>query len=260
MVAKLHTHKQYIWPLGVTLAWMFSWLAAVMLAPTMHPFITGSATGATLSLISQTKWRKAIIAIGFPMSYAILNIEQGSLSWLWLTPVIALLAIYPPRLWADAPMFPTSKASITGLARRLKLPCEAKILDAGCGFGHAIEALASEYPKADMYGSERSSLVALIAKLKHKKAHITCENMWQQDWSKFDLVYVFHRPDTMPQAMHKALEQLKCGAWLASLEFKDDAFIPDMVWHNKGEKPLYLYQSPIKNTQKIEKQQNNTVT
>lgn len=243
-------YKKYLWPAGVASTWLISWVSAIALAPLLHPLITGSAAGAMLSTTSQKKWRKAMIAMGFPFSYAILDLQGDVMAWIWLAPVIALLAIYPPRLWTDAPMFPTPKRSIAGLSKRLKLEDGAKILDAGCGMGHAIAALHEEFPKARLFGSEQSWLTSRMAKHSHKYAAIEQCDMWQQDWGQFDMIYVFHRPDTMSRAMQKACEQLHSGAWMASLEFKDDDYIPDLVWHNKGEKPIYLYRMPIKNREK----------
>ena len=50
--------------------------------------------------------------------------------------------------------------------------------------------------------------------------------MWSADWSGFDLVYVFQRPESMERVLAKASRELRPGAWLASLEFEADSRRP----------------------------------
>jgi hypothetical protein len=74
--------------------------------------------------------------------------------------------------------------------------------------------------------------------------------MWQQSWGTFKMVYIFHRPDTMPQAMEKAQKELKKGSWLLSLEFFDPSYAPTTTWTCPDGRKVYAYQAPIRPARK----------
>jgi hypothetical protein len=65
--------------------------------------------------------------------------------------------------------------------------------------------------------------------------------MWVADWSGFDLVYVFQRPESMERVLAKASRELRPGAWLASLEFEADSRRPTWVFVCADGRPLWLY-------------------
>jgi hypothetical protein len=54
-------------------------------------------------------------------------------------------------------------------------------------------------------------------------------DMWAADWSAFDVVYLFQRPETMPRAWRKACAEMREGAWLVSLEFAVPGQVPEAV-------------------------------
>jgi hypothetical protein len=82
-----------------------------------------------------------------------------------------------------------------------------------------LRALRLAFPQAQMCGIEFSWPLRFAAALRCPWARIWHGDIWQADWSGYDLVYVFQRPETMPHAVAKARDQLKPGAWLVSLEF-----------------------------------------
>ena len=69
--------------------------------------------------------------------------------------------------------------------------------------------------------------------------------MWDADWSPFDLVYVFQRPESMQRAADKAGRELRPGAWLASLEFEIATCRPSRVFNCADGRPLWLYRAPF---------------
>ena len=70
--------------------------------------------------------------------------------------------------------------------------------------------------------------------------------MWQIDWSPYQLVYVFQRPESMQRAALKAAKELKPGAWLVSLEFEAIDLKSSAQIQASGGKILWLYQAPLK--------------
>lgn len=240
------------WPLPALLVWALAWGAMVGLQRGWPPLW---AAGAAVLLalggglwLGQTRWRQVLVAVGFPASLWLQQWLQGGQAWpvwLWLLPLLLLLWLYPPGSWRDAPVFPTPLNALEGLAQVLPLPPAATVLDAGCGLGHGLQALHRAYPQATLLGTERSWPLWWWCRWRCPWARVRRGDMWADDWGRCDLVYLFQRPETMPRAMAKAAQQLRSGAWLASLEFADPAWPPTAVWTCPDGRPVWLYQAPL---------------
>jgi SAM-dependent methyltransferase len=197
--------------------------------------------GAALALSAATPWRRLFVAAGFPLSLALSGAASTLPAWAWLAPLAALAILYPVGAWRDAPLFPTPKGALRGLARQLSLPTEGRFLDAGCGLGDALVELHREFPRATLFGVEWSAPLRLACALRCRFATVRRVDMWVADWSGFDLVYVFQRPESMERVLAKASRELRPGAWLASLEFEADSRRPTWVFVCADGRPLWLY-------------------
>ncbi|MFT4241852.1 MAG: class I SAM-dependent methyltransferase, partial [Acidovorax sp.] len=125
------------WPLPAVLAWAGAWLAFAALRPFAPPLaavLLGCAVGVAGSVLAATWWRRALVALGFPLS---LLLAGGAVlpGWAWLLPLAVLLLVYPLNAWRDAPLFPTPRGALRGLEAAAPLPPGAAVLDAGCGLG-----------------------------------------------------------------------------------------------------------------------------
>ena len=163
-----------------------------------------------------------------------------------LLPLLLVAIVYPMNAWRDAPLFPTPAAALSGLAQRALLKDGARILDAGCGLGHGLIALHEVYPKAELHGVEWSWPLRALTGLRCPWAKITQGDMWKTDWSQYDMVYLFQRPETMPRAVEKARAELRSGCWLVSLEFLAEELKPTAQLNNVDGKPVWLYRAPFK--------------
>jgi SAM-dependent methyltransferase len=197
--------------------------------------------GAALALSAATPWRRLFVAAGFPLSLALSGAASTLPAWAWLAPLAALAILYPVGAWRDAPLFPTPKGALRGLATQLSLPTEGRFLDAGCGLGDALVELHREFPRATLFGVEWSAPLRLACALRCRFATVRRVDMWVADWSGFDLVYVFQRPESMERVLAKASRELRPGAWLASLEFEADSRRPTWVFVCADGRPLWLY-------------------
>ncbi len=198
-----------------------------------------------LSVFAATFWRRLAIAAGFPLSLLI----SGSVAlpaWAWLLPLLLVAIVYPMNAWRDAPLFPTPSSALIGLAERAPLADGARILDSGCGLGDGLIALRAAYPKAILHGVEWSWPLRGLTALRCPWARITQGDMWKTDWSQYDMVYLFQRPETMPRAVEKARAELRSGCWLVSLEFLAEELKPTAQLNNVDGKPVWLYRAPFK--------------
>jgi trans-aconitate methyltransferase len=195
--------------------------------------------------MGDTWWRRLMIGLGFPLSLLLTHAASVP-AWAWLLPLLALLLIYPLNAWRDAPLFPTPLHALKDLSARVLLAPGAMVLDAGCGLGDGLKALRGAYPQAQICGIEWSWPLRAVCALRCPWARVRQGDIWQADWSSYDLVYLFQRPESMPRAVAKARAELKPGAWLVSLEFEALALTPHTVLRTLADKPVWVYQLPLR--------------
>jgi len=238
------------WPLPALLAWGIAWLAftglaAVGVAPWLS-LLAASALGVPLCLWGSTPWRRVFIVAGFPLSLLASGVAGSMPAWAWLAPLALLLLLYPINAWRDAPLFPTPAGGLRGLAALVPLPAQARILDAGCGIGDGLRELHREYPNARIEGIEWSWPLRAVCAFRCRFARVRRADIWSADWSAFDLVYLFQRPESMPRAAEKAARELRDDAWLASLEFAVPALEPQHTLQCADGRRVWLYQAPFR--------------
>jgi SAM-dependent methyltransferase len=236
------------WPLPAVLIWGAAWALFVGLPRwgirSELALGAASALGIAASLWGNTWWRRLMIGLGFPLS--LLLTQAATLpSWAWLLPLLALLLIYPINAWRDAPLFPTPKNALNGLAAIVPLAQGAIVLDAGCGLGAGLNALRGAYPNAQLTGIEWSWPLRALCAMRCPWARVRQGDIWAVDWAGCDMVYLFQRPESMPRAVAKARAELKAGAYLVSLEFEAQALNPFAVLRVAQNKPVWVYRVPF---------------
>jgi hypothetical protein len=247
-----------IWPLPALCTWALAWASFWLLSqaglPSLLAFLCacmgGFAAAAFVAVRGFSRWRQGLVVLGFPLSAAASGMASGWPAWFWLLPLLLLLALYPLRSWRDAPLFPTPRDALKGLAHATTMPAAARILDAGCGLGDGLLALRREFPSAQIVGLEWSFPLRLLCSLRCNwegaQVEVRRGDMWAADWSPFDVVYLFQRPESMARAMDKALAEMRPGAWLVSLEFEVTGRAPTKQLDAHPEKPVWLYRLPQK--------------
>lgn len=269
------------WPLPALVTWTLAWAiylgAASFGLPLVAALIPALVLGAAATRGCGSRWRAIMLGAGFPVSlllYATLygaaapadavltaarpllsaaplaapHVQGGLLgslpAWVWLIPLAGLGLAYPLRAWRDAPFFPTPSDALSGLAEVALLPDDARILDAGCGLGHGLQALRQVYPQARFAGVEWSWPLRWAAALRCPWARIRRGDMWSGNWRDYDLVYLFQRPESMERAVAKALQDMKPGSWLVSLEFKAPHLPLHALLQREDARPVWVYQIP----------------
>jgi hypothetical protein len=195
--------------------------------------------GAALALVVEGPWRRAICALGFPISAWAQGAAAAWPAWAWPLLLFALLLAYPLRAWRDAPFFPTPALALQGLEQWVASP--QRVLDAGCGLGHGMRALRSLWPEAAIRGVEWSPLLAWLSRHLCPWAQVSQGDMWAMSWSGQDVVYVFQRPESMQRVWAKARTELKPGACLVSLEFAVPGQKPAASLQIPGQRPVWIY-------------------
>ena len=236
------------WPAPALIAWAGAWALHALLLPRAGPLaalLAGCALGTLASLWGTRWWRRVLIALGFPLSLALTG-AAALPAWAWLIPLVLLLAVYPLNAWRDAPLFPTPAGALQGLETIAPLPPEARVLDAGCGLGDGLRALRQAYPQAQLDGLERSWPLRWLCALRCPWARVRQGDIWLADWSSYQLVYLFQRPESMTRALVKAGEMAP-GSWLVSLEFPLPGVAPQAQWPvREGGRMVWVYCLPLR--------------
>ena len=236
------------WPAPALIAWAGAWALHALLLPRAGPLaalLAGCALGTLASLWGTRWWRRVLIALGFPLSLALTG-AAALPAWAWLIPLLLLLAVYPLNAWRDAPLFPTPAGALQGLETLAPLPPEARVLDAGCGLGDGLRALRQAYPLARLDGLERSWALRWLCALRCPWARVRQGDIWLADWSSYQLVYLFQRPESMTRALVKAGEMAP-GSWLVSLEFPLPGVAPQAQWPvREGGRMVWVYCLPLR--------------
>ena len=236
------------WPAPALIAWAGAWALHALLLPRAGPLaalLAGCALGTLASLWGTRWWRRVLIALGFPLSLALTG-AAALPAWAWLIPLALLLAVYPLNAWRDAPLFPTPAGALQGLETIAPLPPEARVLDAGCGLGDGLRALRQANPLARLDGLERSWPLRWLCALRCPWARVRQGDIWLADWSSYQLVYLFQRPESMTRALVKAGEMAP-GSWLVSLEFPLPGVAPQAQWPvHEGGRMVWVYCLPLR--------------
>lgn len=232
------------WPLPAVLAWALGWAAFGALgaagAAAPLPVLAGTACALAAAAAISGGWRRAIAGGGFPLSVWALGAAASTPPWAWAIAAALLLALYPLRAWRDAPFFPTPAAALAGLDAVIRPP-PARVLDAGCGLGHGLQALARVWPQARLEGVEWSRPLCWLAARRLAQASIRRGDMWAASWAGHDLVYLFQRPETMGRAWSKAVAELAPGAWVVSLQFEVPGVRPAACLGGPGRNRVWIY-------------------
>jgi SAM-dependent methyltransferase len=233
------------WPWPAVLVWTGAWALHAVLTALGSPTWLALGLALLASVVAAqrgtTPWRRAFMALGFPLSWALLHGVGHVPAWAWLLLAAFVVVLYPPSVWRDAPWYPTPEDALRGLADVVRLPPMARVLDAGSGAGDGLRALAHAFPDARVVGIERSWPLVWLARWRCAGATVVQGDMWALDWSSFEVVYLFQRPESMPQALAKARLELRDEAWLVSLAFEVPGCVPYTTLDNVPGRAVWVY-------------------
>lgn len=245
------------WPLPAVFAWTGGWLLLLTASwlgwPAGVALLLGMVPALWLQGWVPSGWRRWMMLAGLPLLLLTTAGVSSVDPWSWLALALLLLALYPLQAWRDAPVFPTPPEALRDVGEVVTMTPGAAVLDAGSGLGDGMVALRQAFPLARVYGVESSLLLVMISRWRLWRDHrrnpertpnpdsSSCSSalgssssasrvlrgdMWAMSWTRFDLVYLFQRPESMPRAWDKACSEMAAGTWLVSLEFEVPGVAP----------------------------------
>lgn len=145
----------------------------------------------------------------------------------YLFSIFILFILLPLALaWKSmAPWVPTRKRDIERLIHILDLKSRDTFFEIGCGDGRVSRAVAKAFPQSRVVWLELAYPVWIVAKVLWffwgtKNCSVKLWNAFKQNFSDYDVIYVYGMPDKMwAKIVPKFMQEAKKGAKLYSYVF-----------------------------------------
>ena len=223
--------------LQVVLLHVVAWVAVIGLALGMAwlnfaldlfglALLQGAAAWGLSKRMGLPGWWKPINLGFFPVIWLAL---QAGLSPAWYLAGFALLALTQwGAVRTRVPLYLSGRPAQPEIARRLAEYPSGKFLDLGCGTGSMLAYLAKSQNDARLYGVETAPLLWLASRLRlGRRAEIRLGNLWNEDLSRYGLVYAFLSPAPMDRLWQKAQREMRPDTMFISNSFVVPGVEPD---------------------------------
>lgn len=173
-------------------------------------------------------WWQLINLVFFPLFWLV---SRSDIEPVWyLLGFLGLALTSLGSVFSRVPLFLSSQRVVEVLAQRLPARPGLRFIDLGCGWGGPLTGLARLRPDLQLYGIEAAPLNWLLSWLRlHGRAHVRLGNLWDEDLSRYDVVYVYLSPAPMAKLWEKACRQMRSGTLLISNSFAIPGVTPDAI-------------------------------
>ena len=179
-----------------------------------------------------TRW------LGLPIWWQIINLFffpllglalESAIAPTWaLAAFLALVLTSLGSLHTRVPLFLSSPQAIKALARCIPGQPGLRFIDLGCGLGGPLAGLARLRPDLVLHGVEAAPFNWLVSRLRSAgRARIRLGSLWDEDLSRFDIVYAYLSPAPMPRLWEKARREMRPGSLLISNSFGIPGVVPE---------------------------------
>lgn len=143
--------------------------------------------------------------------------------WLFLLGFVAVLLLQWNSGSERVPLYLSNRKTWRELAHMLP-DGELRFVDVGSGLGGVLFYLARQRPDGHFSGIETAPLPYLLSRLRLllsgvKNVEIRYRNLWQEDLSRYNVLYAFLSPVPMARLYDKARTEMPPGSLLISNSF-----------------------------------------
>ncbi len=183
------------------------------------PFLAEGVLALGLTrLLGLPAWWQLINLLFFPLFWLV---GRSGIEPVWYLVGFAILALTSlGSVLSRVPLFLSSQRVVEALAQRLPAEPGLRFIDLGCGWGGPLAGLARLRPDLQLFGIEAAPLNWLLSWLRLLgRARVRLGNLWDEDLSRYDVVYAYLSPAPMPRLWEKACRQMRPGSLLISNSF-----------------------------------------
>ncbi len=219
------------------LAFLLSLLILRLTAYPISPLNISLLTGITSAMLSRAfrmaGWWLPIQLLFAPCLFLLLGLDLPPAAYLAAFVLLAL--VYWSTFRSQVPLYLSSRRVWHTLEEILPAAQPGKrftFIDIGSGTAGGIAHLARMRPDVDFVGIENAPLPYLLGKirvwlLRLSNCTLLWGNMWELDFSKYDVVYAYLSPVPMLQLWEKSAAEMKAGSLLISNTFNVPDHPPD---------------------------------
>ncbi len=196
------------------------------LGPGTLAWMEGLTAWAVTRWLGLPRWWQPINLLFFPLLGLAL---ESAIAPTWaLAAFLALVLTSLGSLHTRVPLFLSSHQAIEALARCIPGQPGLRFIDLGCGLGGPLAGLARLRPDLVLHGVEAAPLNWLVSRLRlDGRARIRLGSLWDEDLSRFDIVYAYLSPAPMPRLWEKACREMRPGSLLISNSFGIPGVVPE---------------------------------
>lgn len=192
--------------------------------------LEGLLAGGFSAMLKLPGWWLAIQIVFAPL--LVLALGFGIPAWVWLLGFLLLWLIFRSNTEERVPLYLSNRATWNAVAALLPADGPCRFIDLGCGLGFGLGYLGRQRPDGEFHGVESAPIPFLLGWLglrRRANCKIRFGNLWDQDLSRYQLVYAFLSPEPMPRLWEKARREMPAGALLLSNSFDIPCVKPDQV-------------------------------
>ena len=168
----------------------------------------------------------------------------------YILPIFIIFILLPIAIaWISmAPWVPTKKKDIQRLIKILELKPGEKFLEIWCWDARVSRTVASAFPQSQITGLELAYPMWIIAKIiwyfrGTKNCSINFGDAFKQDFSHYDVVYVYGMPDKIwkkiiPKFMSEAKSWVKLYSYVFSIPEKYNKWV--RTYGEEGEAKIHV--------------------
>lgn len=185
------------------------------------------------------------IHFGFP--FAILTMLQLQLpSEVYLAGFILTTGVFWTTFRSQVPFFPSRPAVWQEIEQLIPQHRPTRVIDIGSGLGDMAMYIANQRPLCRAEGIEIAPLPWLVSQVrgffKQSRARFMLGDYYDLNFAEYDVIFAYLSPVAMPLLWNKAMQEMKPGSLLISLEFEIAQMQPTHIITPKDRSPkLYVW-------------------
>jgi len=190
--------------------------------------LEGVLAGLLSRWLGQPGWWQLINLAFFPAVGVMLlaDIAPG-----WYLAAFLLLAVTSlGAVISRVPLYLSSAKAMQAVAERIPTGESLRMIDLGCGTGGLLHHLARTRPDLQLKGVDAAPLPWLVSRLRlGRHAAVRFGSLWDEDLSRYDIVYAYLSPAPMARLWEKARREMHPGSLFISNTFAVPGTEPDEV-------------------------------
>jgi SAM-dependent methyltransferase len=190
--------------------------------------LEGILAGGLSRWLGQPVWWQLINLAFFPAA-GVMFLAGIAPIW-YLAAFLLLAASSLGAVISRVPLYLSSAKAMRAVAERIPQRQNLRMVDLGCGTGGLLRYLAESRPDVQLEGVDAAPLPWLISRLRlGRRAGVRFGSLWDEDLSRYDVVYAYLSPAPMHRLWEKARREMHPGSLFISNTFAIPDVEPDEV-------------------------------